>query len=62
VSPDARVDRLIPTPVDRLIPTPGLAALLTRASNVTEAKKFTVLKGWEEGLVGEVDDAGKTIP
>jgi hypothetical protein len=27
----------------------------------TEAKKFVVLKGWEEGLVGEVAKEGKAI-
>jgi hypothetical protein len=30
-------------------------------ARMTEAKKFVVLKGWEEGLVGELDDAGKSI-
>jgi hypothetical protein len=30
-------------------------------ARLSEAKKFAVLKGWEEGLVGEVDDAGKSI-
>ena len=29
-------------------------------ARLTEAKKF-VVKGWEEGLTGELDDKGKTI-
>jgi hypothetical protein len=29
-------------------------------ARLTEAKKF-VVRGWEEGLVGEVDDKGKAI-
>ena len=30
-------------------------------ARLTEAKKFVVLKGWEEGLTGELDDKGKAI-
>ena len=30
-------------------------------ARLTEAKKFVVLKGWEEGLAGELDDKGKAI-
>jgi hypothetical protein len=30
-------------------------------ARLSEAKKFVVLKGWEEGLVGELDDKGKAI-
>jgi hypothetical protein len=30
-------------------------------AQLTEANKFTVVKGWEEGVVGRIDERGKVI-
>src|SRR5215475_3171705 len=30
-------------------------------AHLTEANKFTIVKGWEEGVVGRIDERGKLI-